>query len=211
MLRTTSYEQLDTFFQRKFDTEFASRCKSLRSTVSDTSKWESNFDLTRLKLPSHAKKKNEMIKLCLIHWYFPEEVRFLFRLWLEENMIVEYKEVFELLLVRKEVAIGWLLVQDEMSDSDLWGNLLCPKRPLLSWFNSQYVKFEFKTRKAKKVQRHRGYRDKGTLRFPHQTRGINVKTYREEWLEEFLDCSQQLRKKVLLNRILERLEQENVS
>lgn len=208
MLSTTSKKQLDQFFQRKFDAELREVCESLRTTVSDSSKWwNSNLDVTSLRLPGAALKFRELVKLSIVHWYFPEEVRFLFRFWLEEHLIEEYREVLEILLVSKETALGWLLIQENWNDSDLWGNILMPRKELLHWFNKSTVRFQSKGPKPRKKVRHRGYRDKGSLGSPH-TPIFNAKKYLEEEDLEFLVVSQQLRKKVLLRKISERLRLE---
>lgn len=210
MLSTTNFEQLDQFFQKKFDVELRRVCESLTSLVSDSSKWNSeSIDLTKLRMPGCALKFKEMVKLSIVHWYFPPEIRFLTRFWLEEHLIVEYQEVLEILLTSKEVAIGWLLVQEQWNDSDLWGNVLSPKKELLHWFKFPSVRLASKGPKAKRTERHRDYRDGKTRRTPH-TPIFNKKTYLEEEDLEFLVVSQQLRKKVLLRKIVQHLELEKI-
>lgn len=217
MLKTTTYKDLDLYFQSRYEGELRSKCESLRSAVSDNSKWQGNLDLTNLRLPNKARKFTEMVKLICFHWYFPEEIRWLFKLWIEDNIIAEYSEVLTVMLTSKDVSLGYLLIQDLWSDRDLWGNILPTGKtkegkikPAIPWFNSNLVGFCPKTGKVKRVQRHRGYRDKGTLRFPHEEHGT-PSFVEEEWILEFLDESQKLRGQVLLRKILNYLETEKIS
>lgn len=211
MLKTTTYEQLDTYLQQVYEGELRSKCESLRSVVSDSSKWFEKLDLTSLRLPNKCRSYKEMLKLILVHWYFPEEVRWLTRLWIEDNLIAEYQEVLTVMLTSKEISIGYILIQDQWTDRDLWGNILQRNRPYFSWFSDpNYFRCSSKKHKVKRAQRHRGYRDKGTLRSPHEEHGTPW-WVEEEWILQFIDESQKLRGKVLLRKILNYLETEKIS
>lgn len=203
MLKTTSYKQLDQWFQKFSDETLADEWQVLRNQVSDNSKWEQNIDLTSLRLPDRAKRPYELIKLGILHWYFPEELRWLFRFWLEENWKGQFLEEKEVILTSKEMALGYLLIQSKWSDRDLWGNVLTKK--FLLWFKCKGknppVRFKSKTGKVKRTVRHRGYRDKGSKRPDHLSVLVDISRLRTEEEQELAEVEFRIRVNQLINQI----------
>lgn len=212
MLKTTNFQQLDSFFREKYLTEIAPVANFLTDFVTDSSKW-STFDLTRLRLPGVARKKINLVKLSIIHWYFPEEARFLVRLWLEENWCEEFIAERAVLLSSKENALGYLLIQDEWSDSDFWGNIASKKKRLIPWFNSNLVTFEKKVKKVKRKVRRRGYRDGKSGEYPRREKSVGRSYIRpeNEWILTAEELIVQRRRLTLFQKIQERLRSELVS
>lgn len=210
MLNTTTYFQLDQFLIRKYEEEFSTKCKVLSTSVSDTSKVKTH-DLTKLRFPRIATKKRELIKLAVIHWYFPADVRFLVRLWLEEHLFAEYQVELEILLSSKEEALGFLLTSEEWNDSDFWGNVFPVNQPLLPWFATKYVDFQrIPTSKVHKLNTCE-YRDKGSKRPSHDVVKYDFRKLRTEEEIELEAMLLTIRSMELHQRINERLRAELIS
>lgn len=99
--------------------------------------------------------------MCCIVWYLPEEVQALFRLELENRTKwfgPEYEIQLRLLLRSEPETICYILDSSVLgqNSNEIFGNILA----------YQYIKFdviEFKRKKSKRLIRHRGYRDHGSL------------------------------------------------
>jgi len=152
-----------------------------RSSASDSPKWlRADFvNLIALK----SRKIEDLVLLSLFSYYIPEEVGVLLRLALQEYCD-KNPEVFWLhfLLQGKGLMYNFLCMTNLWSTRDFFGNILTKKRSkkFLNLFS-----FVFKTRKKpKRVLRHRGYRDKGTLKEIHEYHSFASFTKEMNELEE---------------------------
>jgi hypothetical protein len=106
-------------------------------------------DFTRLKL--RLRKLSEKITLAVISWYFPEEIRFLIHLELEETWGAECQEVKEVLLTSRDYALTWLIRCSSWNESDFFGNYL----------NNSFVRLfrltQFRNLPTGKVEKYTGY------------------------------------------------------
>jgi hypothetical protein len=109
------------------------------------------------------------MKLALVHWYLPDEIKCLTHLWLQENIVSDKTVESEFLLDSKDLALGWLLCQDEMSDNDFWGNIVDGGRFFSDTLINQIWFQISEFRRPIKGDRIRGYRDKGSLRPKHRS------------------------------------------
>jgi hypothetical protein len=118
--------------------------------------------LNSIRLKTNSKRK--LTYLAILSWYLPPEIGILLRLALEEY--IDNKEdlaELDLLLHNRGEMLVFLQETSKWHSRDFFGNIA----------NSENAKnckhffcLEFSTRKKpKRVQRHRGYRDKGTYRF----------------------------------------------
>lgn len=164
-----------------------SRSKFLRSSVSDNSKYLYTRFENRLRIRTRAKKK--LIGLAILSWYLPEEIGVLINLELRE--IWEESEEFlfpAMLLESKGQMLLFLLETRNYHTRDFFSNIINEEivKNLL-----RLVAPVYKTRsKPKRVQRHRGYRDKGTLKLPHEVHELANRTAEVKELEEKRKSSQ---------------------
>jgi hypothetical protein len=152
-------------------------------------------------------KLNEKIILGVLHWYFPEEIKFLFNLWLDENWGGEFKEIKAQLLHSKDFALGYLLVSDRFNEFDFFGNLLTQK------ILDRFCHFKFKKKKKRKLGiipiNFCDYKDKGSK--PPDCNPEPVYDYRKlRTVDEQLELEIELNVKIdrLRLLIITRLEQE---
>lgn len=126
-----------------------------------------------------------VLTLIILSWYVPEEVGILLRLEIEDHIQNGDLSFLEF-LVRKSAVRGltlvWLLDTSLLSTRDFFGNILNSKnirKALVSIKPIMYTK-----RKPKRVQRHRGYRDKGTLRKNSEKHDLWISTAEQMKIEE---------------------------
>jgi len=156
-------------------------------------------------------KRREKILLGLIHWYFPDEIRVLVNLFLEQSWGKEDLALKALLLSSKTLALGCILEQEIFSDRDFFGNLL--KKSTLKNF-LLYTSVKFKGNKGRVIypEFRRGYKDKGSKPPEHQPERIffmkNFRTPEEELQKE---VRLQLEYEVLLSKVLTRLSKEGIA
>lgn len=193
MLRNTSYSKLDSTLKDFYEKSILkNKCDALTNLVSDSPTLESGLMISDFKIPIRTLK--EKILLGIIHWYFPVEIRFTVNLWLEENWGADFEEVKFIILTSKELALGYLLVQEKMDEHQFYGNFLTNEN-LLKIYQLSFKRKD--KRKVVKPEFRRGYRDKGSMRLPH----ISTKyDYRK-----LLSVETLLEREILLNKKVESL------
>lgn len=127
-----------------------------------------------LKLPSSVK---ERLLLSCISWYLEDELGVLLRLKLEEEVNrfgPDYSIKLSLLLQSKGGMINYILESNVLGNTpqEVFGNILA--------IHPKIKVYPYKERKAKRLIRHRGYRDKGTLRLQHEYHGENE----SDWIDD---------------------------
>lgn len=155
-----------------------------------------------------VRKLTEKILLGVLQWFMPEELAVLTNLWLEKNWGAEFKEVQEVLCTSKETALGYCLVSDRWNERDFFGNVLTEKN--LRNIGRLYFR-KRETKRPKRLVRKRGYKDKGSLRLPHQSIGYDYKKLKSviQVLEE--EDAQNRKVELLFDQIQFRLEKERAS
>jgi hypothetical protein len=153
----TSFEQLDSDF-REFYQEFGEfRIKELSLQLRDSPTQYTqypDYDFTNFHFKTN--KKKDLIFLSILSWYFPEDIRIIFQLSLEEHwakidsLSVERK----ILLTSKAFALAWCLLIGEWNDNDFYGNYLSKKKKFIP---SLFKMFNFKRLSSKRVKRYTGY------------------------------------------------------
>lgn len=135
-----------------------------RSSVSDSPKWhrtdfENDFRIKTQNL-------DDLISLAIFSWYIDPGLGILLRFAIKEKMANNFDlEILEFFLDSKGEMLTFLIETNLWHTRDFFGNLYSVKR--LQKLLRYKLRFKFKDRKRpKRVQRHRGYRDKGTLRKP---------------------------------------------
>lgn len=123
-----------------------------------------------------------LILLSLISWYIPEEIGILLRFSIIENISnQEDLEFLNLLLDSKGEMKLFLINTTLWHTRDFFGNILVEKN-LQHALNSIVPSLK-SNRKPKRVQRHRGYRDKGTLRKESDKHDFWISTDEQNRLE----------------------------
>lgn len=182
-LENVTLTRLDNQFSKFYKEFLETECEDRKKLVLDNSKRLLNFDANFISFPQLS--LNEKILLGVLQWYMPLELRVLINLWLEEHWGGEFREIQRLLCTSKYIALGYILVNKRWSARDFYGNILKEK----NLKKIKFLKVGQVKKKAKRIQRHRGYRDKGSLRLPHQSIGFNfrkLKTVIEKEEEEIL-------------------------
>lgn len=159
--------------------EFSS--KVFRSSAPDNSKWlsdprfENDFVLTSRSLV-------KLSRLAILSWYVPEEYGILFRLTIREYISLNPDlMILDFLTKSKEEMKVFLYHTTKWHSRDFFGNVLKEGMDL----KDIPVRPKMKTRRRpKRVQRHRGYRDKGTLKFSHEIHDLSNRTLEEKELED---------------------------
>lgn len=106
--------------------------------------------------------QENLICLSLLSYYMPEEIGVILRMSISEEIQKTDLDFLELLLKGKGQALCFLLDTSLWHSRDFFGNIVTPnnlKQSILSFRPKMQTR-----RRPKRVQRHRGYRDKGTLR-----------------------------------------------
>jgi len=163
--------------------KFSKKTKQ-RKVVSVVQKnWRTkNFDFqNRFRITT--RKLNDLIGLAILSWYLPEQIGVLLRMdLLEISKESEDLIVVTLLLNNIEQTRCYLLETSLWHSRDFFGNI----------YNREIVKHLIKLFKPvfairkppEQVQRHRGYRDKGTLRKVHDRHSFVSFTAEHRELEE---------------------------
>lgn len=207
-----SFQRLDILLQEfvEENEQVACKVKELRDLVLTNPKKNNFYDITSLTWKTGKMKLTEKILLGVLHWYFPEELRFTFHLELERIWGSDFKEIREVLLTSKKTALGFLLIQDRWDERAFLGFL--NERSLRTFLT---VKFRItdsqKTGKFKKLN-FRDYKDKGSK--PPEHHREPVYNFRKLLSEEDLFLRRmdlESRIKDLLIQIEDRLKMENVS
>jgi hypothetical protein len=101
---------------------FGKRELTLIDNLLDSPTYQSDYDLTRLRIPT--RKAKNLIGLAVMSWYMSEEIRTLLQLELRSVWPADYYEVGEVLLTSKEYMLAWLIIQDQWNEFDFFGNVL---------------------------------------------------------------------------------------
>lgn len=178
-------------FDRNFDSQsFVYQCEStlkkyseifFRSSASDSPKWEdTNFEN---QIVIKSRLKEDLVLLAIFSWYMPEEIGILLRFELQEICDKNPEAIWlHFLIKEKGLMYNYLCDTKLWSTRDFFGNILTKKR--LNKIKYLYS-LKFKTKKKpKRVQRHRGYRDKGTLRNIHEYHSFASCTGEQMTIEE---------------------------
>lgn len=143
-------------------------------TPSASTKFENDFVLK-------TRKKDDLIVLAIASWYVePSWIGMLLRLSLQEK-ITNNEDLFEINFYLQSKAEMLIFLQETSlyHTRDFYGNLLTKNRLRRFW--SLFSPLMKTARRPKRVQRHRGYRDKGTLK--QQWEVHEAGNYRKEQLE----------------------------
>ena len=104
-------------------------------------------------------QEEAIIQLAFLHWYLEDSLRIMVRLWLEDlQLTCGNKERITLILSNK--TISEMYFSDTVHSRNLFGNLLEAWKEILGTLRP----LQEHPRKARRVQRKRGYQDHGTLR-----------------------------------------------
>jgi hypothetical protein len=162
---SSTLDDLNQGIEKYYLKNFSGKMKKLHTLLLVESETETcNFDFTKYSLPELS--LDEKISLGVISWFTPEEIRWTLQFWIIDNWGGEFKEVKDIILTSKNIALGYLIIQNRFSSSDFFGNIL---RKLSKKINSN--SFNFQRVKTGKVDKYtgycRGYGETGTWS-PHQ-------------------------------------------
>jgi len=127
---------------------------------------------------SRVRSWKEYLRLVLVHWYLPEDLRFLIHLELEEkiHMFGPDKEIVALTILKSEP--NCVIYISESSNvfkttREAFGFILSDT----DW--SKYRLYQITPRRSKTPQRKRGYNDHGFRRPDHKWRETHDKSFTE--------------------------------
>jgi hypothetical protein len=102
--------------------------------------------------------------LVLFHFYPIDEKHFAYLyIDLQEHIKKNHYSFWLLVLLEnKDYFLQWLVEQETISENAFFGNI-CSVDALIGAMNSITIRFEEEFHRPKRVLRHRGYRDKGSL------------------------------------------------
>lgn len=167
--------QTEKFLQKCFITSFSSEVLSRIAPSALGENFENSYRIS-------VKTQTNLVLLSLISWYLPEESGILLRLSIEEEIRNTDLDFLALMLENKGQCLCFLLETSLWSTRDWFGNLLTLSN-LKTALGS--LKPSLKSRrKPKRIQRHRGYRDKGTLRKESDKHDLWTSTAEQMKLEE---------------------------
>lgn len=150
-----------------------------RKLVADISKWSSRgFDF-ELRIDGKLKLREKLV-LAIYSWYTSSDVlRVYLRLYLEEEGLLGLSEsdqfLLKLVTTSKAETKLFLLDTSLWSTRDFFGNMFNSRelKQLLAKIHVSIVSMP----KPKFPQRHRGYRDKGSWKKPHEVHSF----YSKDW------------------------------
>lgn len=146
-----------------------------RITPSDFRDFENDFIIT-------DKSKNNLIRIAILSWYIPDEgLGILLRMSVQEYLTPE-TEFLELLLESKAQMLIFLAETSLWHTRDFFGNIL-NRRMLRRTMIKLHYQRVMKS-KPKYPERHRGYRDKGTLVQPQNKHFQWISTREQIEIEE---------------------------
>lgn len=126
--------------------------------------------------------KEYLILLSIYSWYCPKEIGILLRMNLERfSKNIDF--FFLKFLIESKVSmLNFLFDTTLWSTRDFWGNI-CNKQNSKIFHKLYSPKFSSKS-KPKKVQRARGYKDKGTLRLKSDIHSFATGTREHQTIEQ---------------------------
>lgn len=139
--------------------------KVFRTSASDSSKWSCDRFENRVILKT--RKLDDLIALSLISYYLPEIAGWSLRISIEE-IVDKNPELSIVHFLLQGKGLCWLFLCDTKlwSIRDFFGNILSKSR--LEQLGYMFEPKLRSNKSPKRVQRHRGYRDKGSLKFSHE-------------------------------------------
>lgn len=134
------------------------------------------------------KDLNYLIALTILSWYIPEELGVLLRLEISEEFL-KINPLFLALLENKGLTFEFLRMTKLWHTRDFFGNILNEKL-IKDIYESLELIFVYTEKPVKKPHRHRGYRDKGSLRMSHEYHNFADLTTEQIRIEEEEKISQ---------------------
>lgn len=121
-------KELDSEVRNFYLKHLSEKPESLRKFLSDSPTQYldvfRHFDLTTIRIGT--RKRRDLQRLALLSWYFPEEIRILVQLNLEEHW--QESDLFNIersvLLTSKHVCLAWFLREWRGNECDFFGNVL---------------------------------------------------------------------------------------
>jgi len=175
-------KNLDLF---RFNSEVAKKCSMYATNFFRTSALDSPNLLRRFQndLRILTSDSNDLVVLAVASWYITEETGFLLRLALEKKIGNNLDLAWiGLLLNSKAECLIYLQETSRWHTRDFFGNILTDAR-LKRLTKAVKPVFE-PLRKPSRVQRKRGYKDKGSLRKIHEQHDFSEHTHEMNEIEQ---------------------------
>lgn len=146
-----------------------------RITPNGNSKFLNEFVIRR-------RDKNVLVLLAIFSWYAPEEIGILLRLNLERFSTSSEFWFLAIMLESKGSMLNFLTETRLWSTRDFFGNILNERRlKSLKYYLSPLCESK---KRPKRVIRHRGYRDKGSLRISSDKHDLFTGSREQQKIEE---------------------------
>lgn len=153
MFKSTDLGSIDSSIENIYQKLFRKKTENLRNFILDSpTQYQDvflHFDLTKLVIKTD--KLNHKLGLAILSWYFPEEIRFLVQLQLDQSWGANLQEVKEILLTSKDLALAWLIRCSDWTESEFFGNII-DKGLSRMWSLTEFARVS-----RSKVERYSGY------------------------------------------------------
>lgn len=131
------------------------------------------------------KSLSNLVCLAIVSWYIPEELGILLRMELSKLSGNEDLFILRFLVENKGIMLCFLEETSLWHTRDFFGNIATQLPKCLNTVRPRFSS----TRKPTRVQRHRGYRDKGSLRLKHEYHSFAEGTLEQQKIEEAREIS----------------------
>jgi hypothetical protein len=200
------FSELDLQISKLYSKNWRGKPESLRQILWDspTQNLEhllDKYDVTKLAFKFKRTRQNFQ-RLAILSWYFPEEVRILVQLHLQESWKTEDSNIEkEILLSSKELCLAWIITESGWTCSTFFGNIL-----KVTSVERLVSSLDFQAKSQSKVKRYTGY----CRGYPESTRGA-PRSFPPElevwvWDEEEL-LKKRLSRQIALDQMLARCQE----
>jgi hypothetical protein len=168
LLRSTE-KQLQRFYQENLETFCLDRSREVLLSTKHFS--EVSYGEIELKVTKYWSLR-ELYLIGVLHWYFPEEIRYLvnlllYEIWTEHDLLEK-----EIILSSKKNMLGWIHTQDKFNLNEFFGRVISKEH--LKKFKRVKVRVNWKLQNERTDKRYsgwcRGPKDKHATSSPDSTR-----------------------------------------
>lgn len=202
-LTKVSIRELDQKLGDFFSSEILEKLKGLSNKLFDNPTQDEEEPLLPMRELRYSKtlSLNEKILLLLSTWYCEENIAFQIRQDFEQHWGKEQREIYEIIISSKLLALGWLKSQDRWNEHDFFGNIMKKKqteiliRKIKVWAPGFF--------KGKRYSGYcRGYKESASWT-PHRSKSFDKKKFLTEKQFNERALVQSMKKFLLLRKVVD--------
>lgn len=159
-------QKTDNYLKKFSEKHLSEFCEDRRNQVFRTTKHETeNFHRVFELVGPRRLKLKECYILGILHWYFPDEIRYLVNLYLYENWTEHDLVEKEVILSSKKNMLGWIHTQEKFTMKHIFSGIIHKQN--LKSVNKLKIKSYLRSSGAEKSDKRysgwcRGPKDKGS-------------------------------------------------